>query len=152
MRGLLSASVTKTQSIYAYQLLRGLVDAKTYRYDSARTLHRFFQETKTTVTVIIDLYQNDLYKKKNSTFYQYTVDFRSSSRLWKYEERRWTRCNNQMFIINFCFNMFRASLCPSSGQQRTRYCIWCTALVLLDVVGSSCGVLRCRMWAVLIGK
>jgi len=27
------------------------------------------------------------------------------------------------------------------------YCIWCTALVLLDVVGSSCGVLRCRMRA-----
>ena len=29
-----------------------------------------------------------------------------------------TRCNNQMFIINFCLNMFRASLCPSSGEQR----------------------------------
>jgi len=25
------------------------------------------------------------------------------------------------------------------------YCIWCTALVLLDVVGSGCGALRCRM-------
>ena len=25
------------------------------------------------------------------------------------------------------------------------YCIWCTALVLLDVVGSGCGSLRCRM-------
>ena len=33
--------------------------------------------------------------------------------------------------------MFRASLCPSSGDQRPCYCIWCTALVLLDVVGSS---------------
>ena len=28
------------------------------------------------------------------------------------------------------------------------YCIWCTALVLLDVVGSGCGALRCRMRAV----
>ena len=28
-----------------------------------------------------------------------------------------TRCNSQMFIINFCINMFRASLCPSSGEQ-----------------------------------
>jgi len=37
--------------------------------------------------------------------------------------------------------MFRASLCPSSGDQRPCYCIWCTALVLLDVVGSGCG--RC---------
>ena len=27
------------------------------------------------------------------------------------------------------------------------YCIWCTALVLLDVVGSGCGALRCWMRA-----
>jgi len=27
------------------------------------------------------------------------------------------------------------------------YCIWCPALVLLDVVGSGCGALRCRMRA-----
>jgi len=58
-----------------------------------------------------------------------------------------TRCNNQMFIINFCLNMFRASLCPTSGEQRPCYCIWCTALDLLDVVGSGCGALRCRMRA-----
>jgi len=36
-------------------------------------------------------------------------------------------------------NMFRASLCPSSGEQRPRYCIWYIVLVLLDVVGSGCG-------------
>ena len=30
------------------------------------------------------------------------------------------------------------------------YCIWCTALVLLDVVGSGCGVLRCRMRALTV--
>ena len=52
-----------------------------------------------------------------------------------------------MFIINFCFNMFRASLCPSSGEQRPCYCICCVVLVLLDVVGSGCGALSCRMWA-----
>ena len=46
-----------------------------------------------------------------------------------------------MFIINFCLNMFRASLCPSSGDQRPCYCIWCVVLVLLDVVGSGMG--RC---------
>ena len=40
----------------------------------------------------------------------------------KYEERRPTRCNNQMFIINFCLNMFRASLCPSSEEgNKTKY-------------------------------
>jgi hypothetical protein len=54
-----------------------------------------------------------------------------------------------MFIINFCLNMFRASLCPSSEEQRPCYCIRCTALILLDVVGSGCGALRCRMRAVL---
>jgi len=54
-----------------------------------------------------------------------------------------------MFIINFCLNMFRVSLCPSSGDQRPCYCIRCTALVLLDVVCSGCGALRCRMRAVL---
>ena len=52
-----------------------------------------------------------------------------------------------MFIINFRLNMFRASLCPSSGEQRPSYCIWCIVLALLDVVGSSCGALSCRMWA-----
>ena len=52
----------------------------------------------------------------------------------------------QLFIINFCLNMFRASLCPSSGEQRRCYCIWCV-LVLLDVVGSGCGALSCMMWA-----
>ena len=25
------------------------------------------------------------------------------------------------------------------------YCTWCAALVLLDVVGSGCGALRCRL-------
>ena len=47
--------------------------------------------------------------------------------------------------------MFQASLCPSSGEQRPCYCIWCTALVLLDVDGSGCGALRCRMRALLGG-
>jgi len=44
-------------------------------------------------------------------------------------------------------NMFRTSLCPSSGDQRPCYCIWCVVLVLLDVVGSGFGALSCRMWA-----
>ena len=39
-------------------------------------------------------------------------------------------------------NMFRASLCPSSGEQDVCYCTWCAALVLLDVFGSGCGALR----------
>ena len=56
--------------------------------------------------------------------------------LWR--ERKPTRCNNHMFIINFCLNMFRASLCPSSGEQRP--CV------------TACGVLRwfCWMWLVAV--
>jgi len=42
-------------------------------------------------------------------------------------------------------NMFRASLCTSSGEQDVCYCTWCAALVLLDVVGSGCGALPCRV-------
>jgi hypothetical protein len=64
-------------------------------------------------------------------------------------EKKATRCNNQMFIINFCLNMFRASLCPSSGEQRPCNCILVCYSGLLDVVGSGCGALRCRMRAVL---
>jgi len=33
-----------------------------------------------------------------------------------------------IIIINFYLNMFRASLCPSSGEQRPCYCIWCIVL------------------------
>jgi hypothetical protein len=69
------------------------------------------------------------------------------SKVWR--ERKPTRYNNQMFIINFCLNMFQASLCLSSGEQRPCFCIWYTALILLDVIGSGCGALRCRMRAVL---
>ena len=37
-------------------------------------------------------------------------------------EQRPCYCDNQMFIINFCLNMFRASFCPSSGEQRPCCC------------------------------
>jgi len=70
------------------------------------------------------------------------------SKVWR--ERKPTRCNNRMLIINFCLNMFRASLCPSSGDQDVCYCVWCTALVLLDVVGSGCGALRCGVRVLLL--
>jgi len=44
-------------------------------------------------------------------------------------------------------NVFGASLCPSSGEQDVCYCMWCAALVLLDVVGSGCGALPCGVRA-----
>jgi hypothetical protein len=54
-----------------------------------------------------------------------------------------------MFIINFYLNMFRASLCPSSGERRTHYCIWCIVLVLQDVVGSGYGALS-YIWCIVL--
>jgi dolichol kinase len=64
------------------------------------------------------------------------------SNVWREREKKPTRCNNQMFIINFCLNMFRASLCPSSREQRP--CV--TAYGVLSWF-CCCGALRCRMRA-----
>jgi len=58
---------------------------------------------------------------------------------------------NKVQQLDACYqyflNMFRASLCPPSGKQDVCYCMWCAALVLLDVVGSGCGALRCGVRA-----
>ena len=51
------------------------------------------------------------------------------SKVWR--EKNQQDATIRCFIINFCLNMFRASLCPSSGEQRPCYCIWCVVLVLL---------------------
>jgi len=65
-----------------------------------------------------------------------------------YEVREKTNKMQQLDVYYQHFlNMIRASLCPSSGEQDVCYCIWCSALVLLDVVGSGCGALRCRVRA-----
>jgi len=74
---------------------------------------------------------------------------RQGVRLWHCcEVREKTNKMQQLDIYYQHFlNMFRASLCPSSGEKDVCYCTWCTALVLLDVVGSGCGALRCRVRA-----
>jgi len=66
----------------------------------------------------------------------------------KFEERIPTRCNNsdvycqlQMFIINYCLNMFRASLRPSSGEQRP-----CITAYGVCAGGAGCGWLQ--LWGV----
>ena len=53
-------------------------------------------------------------------------------------------CQFQMFIIDYSLDMFRASLCPSSGEKTTCYCIWVLAGIL-DVAGCGAVVLRCRV-------
>jgi len=55
------------------------------------------------------------------------------------EEREKTNKMQQSDVYyQHCLNMFRTSLYPSSGEQDVCYCMWCAALVLLDVVGSGC--------------
>ena len=66
-----------------------------------------------------------------------------------YEERENQQDATIRCLLSTCLNMFQASLCLSSGEQRPCYCIWCTALVLMDVAGSGCGALCCRMRALL---
>jgi hypothetical protein len=100
------------------------------------------------ITILLQ-WQSSYVPSQHLTAYRVSKALGSYDRAsWaKYEERRPTRCNNYMFIINFCLNMFRTSLCASSGEQRVCYCIWCVVLVLLDVVGSGCGALCCSMRA-----
>ena len=64
------------------------------------------------------------------------------------EERIITRCNNsdvycqlQMLITNYCLNMFRASLCPSSGEQRP-------CITAYGVCASSAGCGWLQLWGV----
>ena len=43
----------------------------------------------------------------------------------KYEESKNKIFNNYIFIITFCLNIYPPSLCPSSGDEKVCYCIWC---------------------------
>ena len=83
---------------------------------------------------------------RNKKSQHYRKKLKCSLLLWTrlhkvWRERKPTRCNNQMFIINFCLNMFLASLCPSSGEQRpcvTAYGVlrWFCWMWLVAVVGA----------------
>jgi len=65
-----------------------------------------------------------------------------------FEVREKTNKMQQLDVYyQYFLNMFQASLCPSSGEQDVCYCTWCAVLVLLDVVGSGCGALHCRVRA-----
>jgi len=62
----------------------------------------------------------------------------------------WSERENQQDATVRCLFLtisqhVRASLCPSSGEQDVCYCMCCAALLLLDVVGSGCGALPCRV-------
>jgi len=59
-----------------------------------------------------------------------------------------------MLIIDISFDMFRASLCPSSGEKTTFYCIWSVFAVtredadisLLSFMGIVCGLISWVYW------
>ena len=63
----------------------------------------------------------------------------------KRERKKPTRCNNQMFIINNVSTCFRHHYAHLQENKDLCFCMRCAALVLLDVVGSGCGALRCRV-------
>ena len=65
--------------------------------------------------------------------------------LWSDRENQQDATIRCLFLTNS--QHVRASLCPSSGDQDVCYCMCCAALLLLDVVGSGCGALRCGVWA-----
>ena len=74
---------------------------------------------------------------------KFTLGFRDRASWANCEVRGKTNKMQQLDVYyRYLLNMFRASLCPSSGEQDVCYCVRCTALVLLDVVGSGCGALR----------
>ena len=80
---------------------------------------------------------------------QHTEDICTTSKAYcEIREKKPTRCNRCLFIFFFnnistCFGHHYAHL----QENKTYYCMRCAALVLLDVVGSGCGALRCRVRA-----
>ena len=50
-----------------------------------------------------------------------------------------------MFIINHVSTCFGYHYAHLQENKDLCYCMRCAALVLLDVVGSGCGALRCRV-------
>jgi len=68
---------------------------------------------------------------------------------YNYEERKPTRCNNINDLLSIvdvdylhCLNMFRASLCPSSGERPRLTACGVYLLAVLDVAGCGTVVLR----------
>jgi len=67
-------------------------------------------------------------------------------------------CQFQMLIIDYCLDMFLASLCPSSGEKTTCYCIWGIFAVTREDVdisrvvfmGLVCGLISWGYWCVCV--
>ena len=54
-------------------------------------------------------------------------------------------CQLQLLIIDYSLDMFRAYLCPSSGERPRVTACGVYLLVLLDVASCGTVVLRCRV-------
>jgi len=70
-----------------------------------------------------------------------------------YKVRQWSERENQQDATIRCLlstlsQHISGIIMPIFRRTKTVcYCMWCAALFLLDVVGSGCGALRCRMRA-----
>ena len=119
-----------------------------------------YQQLTEYLPVIQNGYLDQRYKSANATDRWHLLNIRGKMASFvalKYfllltkSISKWERKTNKMqqldIYYEYFLNMFRASLCPSSGEQDVCYCTWCAELVLLDVVGSGCGALRCRVRA-----
>jgi len=67
-------------------------------------------------------------------------------------------CQFQILIIDYSLDMFRASLCPSSGENTTCYCIWGIFAVTREDADNSrivfwgivCGLISWGYWCVCV--
>ena len=83
-------------------------------------------------------------------YVEYKHNFNSDVWLTVHREKSMKRVDQQDATITFllltsvstCFGHHYVHL---QEKKRPCYCIWCGILVLLDVVGSGCGALSCRM-------
>ena len=64
---------------------------------------------------------------------------------WKHEERRPQDATIRCLLLTSVSTCFGHHYAHFQENKRPCYCIWCVVLVLLDVVGSGCGALSCRM-------
>ena len=67
-------------------------------------------------------------------------------------------CQSQVLIIDYSLDMFRVSLCPSSGEKTTCYCMWSVFYVTREDADISrvafmrivCGLISWGYWCVCV--
>jgi len=111
----------------------------------ASSFTRFLDYTQRRTTLVGDLWTSDRFVTDNLCLTTHNIPNRQTS----YEERENTNKMQQSDVYYQLLSQFVSGIImPIFRRTKTMcYCIRCTALVLLDVAGSGCGALRCRMRA-----